>query len=170
MSGLRFQVTDLIGHPGLSRSVAGEFKLHVQIGETTVDDLAEVSARLDSVSEGILVNGAASTVAHYRCARCLIDWDGPVQAEFMELFARAARSALVESDQYLVSHDGFVDLEPLVHDELSLALPPDPLCRPDCRGLCPTCGADLNVSPCAGHGDQPRSPFAALEQLFGSES
>jgi len=43
-----------------------------------------------------------------------------------------------------------VDLRPAVRDELALAVPAYPLCREDCAGLCPVCGADLNAGPC-GH-------------------
>ncbi len=167
---LRFQVTDLLGHPGLSRAVGGELHLHLKVGETVVDDVADVVAQLNSIPEGIIARGSASTVAHYECARCLIEWDGPVQIEFTELFARSPNSKLADEDRNQVTREGFIDLSPLVRDEISLSLPADPRCRPDCLGLCPTCGADLNVSPCAGHGDQSSSPFAALKQLFGSET
>ena len=51
------------------------------------------------------------------------------------------------SDTYPLRHDE-IDLEPMVHDAVLLELPQAPLCRPDCRGLCPTCGADLNAQSC----------------------
>jgi uncharacterized protein len=41
-----------------------------------------------------------------------------------------------------------VDLSPAVREELALAAPAYPVCREDCAGLCPTCGADLNQGPC----------------------
>lgn len=167
---LRYQVSDLLGHPGLSRPVGGELNLQLQVGETVVDDVAEVIAQLDSIPEGIIARGSASTVAHHMCARCLREWDGPIQIEFTELFARGSSSKLADEDLLRVTNEGFIDLGPLVHDEVCLSLPADPLCRPDCLGLCPTCGSDLNVSPCAGHGDQSSSPFSALKQLFGSET
>ena len=168
-SMLRYQVTDLLGHPGLSRPVGGELPLQLKVGETVVDDVAEVIAQFDSIPEGIIARGSASTVAHHVCARCLMEWDGPIEIEFTELFASTG-TKLDDEDLLRVSHEGFIDLGPLVHDEVSLSLPADPLCKPDCLGLCPTCGADLNVTPCAGHGDQSSSPFAALKQLFGSET
>ena len=176
MEGLRFQVTDLIGHPGLSREVAGEIRLALLIGETRVDDMAEVVARLDSIPEGILVNGRASTIASHQCARCLVTWDASIEVTFGELFARYSRADEAKEnwpdgeDQSRITSDGWIDLEPLAHDEIALALLPDPICRPDCGGLCPICGADLNMGPCAGHGDESSSPFAALKQLFGSET
>lgn len=170
MGDLRFQVTDLVGHPGVSRQVAGEIHLQLQIGETRVDETAEVTALLNSIPEGILVAGEAGVVACHQCARCLSTWDAPVEVEFSELFVRKANARWTDGDQYSVTPDGWIDLEPLVHDEVSLALPPDPLCRPDCAGLCPICGADLNMGSCGGHGEESSSPFAALKQLFGSKT
>ena len=41
-----------------------------------------------------------------------------------------------------------VDTEPLVAEQVLLALPMKPLCKAECAGLCPTCGADRNVEPC----------------------
>ena len=48
----------------------------------------------------------------------------------------------------VVLQGDYLDLRPLVRDALLLELPVAPLCRDDCRGLCPRCGADLNSGPC----------------------
>jgi uncharacterized protein len=170
LSALRFQVTDLLGHPGLSREVAGECHLRLEVGATQVDDSAMAAARFDSIPEGILVTGMASTIASHQCARCLTTWDGPVTVDFVELFARRSRAEQADEDAYLITGEGWIDLEPLIHDEISLISPAAPLCRPDCAGLCPTCGADLNMGLHTGHGDESSSPFAALKQLFESET
>jgi uncharacterized protein len=58
-------------------------------------------------------------------------------------------------------------LRPLVRDALLLELPLAPLCRPDCRGLCARCGADLNAGPCSCVADRdPR--WGALDALRGA--
>ncbi|MGQ0848359.1 MAG: YceD family protein [Actinomycetota bacterium] len=165
MDALRFSVADLLGHPGRSRQVAGEMRLVFRVGESNVDDQAEVFATLDAVPDGVLVRGTAALTAHQQCSRCLLEWEAPIQVEFVELYV--GRPA---EGQLGIHGDRTIDLAPLVHDEISLALLPDPLCRPECRGLCPSCGADLNTDPCAGHGDDSSSPFAALRQLLGPES
>ncbi|MEX0699406.1 MAG: YceD family protein [Acidimicrobiia bacterium] len=165
MSGLAFDVGDLVGHPGLYRQVQGELGVKFEVGESTVDDNAVVNARLEWISDGVLVTASATTVVTHQCARCLTEWTGELEVRFTEMFARHPTE-----EQSGVNPDATVDLGPVVHDELSLALPSDPICRPDCQGLCPTCGADLNVEPCAGHGDESASPFAALKQLFEAET
>ena len=165
MSELRFSVGDLVARPGTHRDVVGVLALNLKIGETTVDDDAEVKARLQAIPDGILVRARANAVADHICARCLVEWSNEIEVEIVELFARYP----IE-DQSGIAPDLTIDLGPIVHDEVSLNLPPVPICRPDCQGLCPNCGADLNMSPCAGHGDDTASPFAALRQLFEAET
>lgn len=163
MGDLRFQVTDLLGHPGIRRQVYGEKKFFLKVGETTTGSSSATFAHLTAVHEGILVEGWSGIMADHRCVRCLTEWEGPIETEWSELFVRYP-----DEDQSPISADGVIDLEGVVRDELSLALPPDPLCQPHCAGICPECGADLNDAPCDGHGDHSEGPFAALKQLFGS--
>ena len=160
MADLRFPVTDLLGHPGERRDVYGETKLHLEVGETRVSTSSATYAQLTAVGEGILAKGWSGVMADHVCIRCLTEWEAPIDAEWEELFMRHPGK-----DESPI-HDGVIDLEPVVRDELSLALPSDPLCRPDCAGICPECGADLNNAPCSGHGDLSEGPFAALKQLF----
>jgi uncharacterized protein len=165
MPHLKLAVGDLVGRPGTQRRVEGEVYLQLKVGESSVTDEALVEAVLEAISDGILVRARASVVADHQCVRCLLEWTGPVEAEFVELFLRSPSEG--ESS---IAPDLTIDLGPIVHDEISLNLPPDPLCRADCAGLCPICGADLNMAPCGGHGDDPDSPFAALKRLLEPES
>jgi uncharacterized protein len=56
---------------------------------------------------------------------------------------------LTSSDLDVVWYEDFVvPFDPLVEELLQLEIPLKPLCRPDCRGLCPRCGADRNTTPC----------------------
>ncbi|MGH8924875.1 MAG: YceD family protein [Acidimicrobiia bacterium] len=162
MANLRFQVSDLLGHPGLHRDVYGEMKLGLKVGETTTSTSAATFTRLTAVHGGLLAEGWSGVMADHVCVRCLKEWEGPIETEWSELFVRDP-----DNDQSAISPDGMVDLEPVVRDELSLALPSDPLCGPHCAGICPECGADLNEAPCDGHGEPSEGPFAALKQLFG---
>lgn len=165
MSELRFQISDLLGHPGAHRDVYGEAKFLMRVGQSEIRSSSATNARLTAVSEGILVEAWTGVMAYQACVRCLTEWEAPIETTWAELFTRHP-----ETDESPITGDGWIDLEPLVRDELSLALPKAPLCRPDCAGLCAECGADLNTAPCEGHGDQLDGPFAALKQLFGSET
>ena len=58
-----------------------------------------------------------------------------------------------------------LDVDAWAHDALGLALPAQVLCRPDCRGLCPECGANLNEDPEHAHAPEPDPRWAALDEL-----
>jgi uncharacterized protein len=67
----------------------------------------------------------------------------------------------------VVVADEVLDTLPIVLEQLQLNVPMKPLCRPDCRGLCPTCGADLNEAggQCSCAGPEPDPRWAALASL-----
>ncbi len=62
-----------------------------------------------------------------------------------------------------------VDLDDLVREQILLALPTRQLCRDDCKGLCPTCGANLNQTTCDCSAEEIDPRFAALAQLLAEE-
>jgi uncharacterized protein len=66
-------------------------------------------------------------------------------------------------------HD-LLNLAGLVETETTLALPMKPLCREDCRGLCPVCGGNRNVTACTCDGREPDPRWAALRTLAGRHS
>ena len=124
----------------------------------------ELSLRLESVAEGILVSGTASGVAAGECARCLTDVHLPVTAELQDLYAYpdSTTAQTTDPDEIPRLVDDLLDLEPLVTDEMVLALPMVPLCRPDCAGLCPDCGRRRDELP-ADHSHERIVPrWAAL--------
>ena len=61
--------------------------------------------------------------------------------------------------------NGQIDLAPMVREEVLLAVPDGPLCRPDCPGLCPICGADLAEGPCGCDTTERDERWAVLDQL-----
>ena len=132
---------------------------------------AEVSMdiRLESVSEGVLVSGAATGVARGECARCLTDIEVPVSAELRELYAypESTTAATTDDDEIPRLVDDLIDLEPLVRDEIVLTMPLAPLCRPDCLGLCAECGERFDdLEP--GHSHEILDPrWADLAAKFG---
>jgi uncharacterized protein len=81
------------------------------------------------------------------CRRCLepaaVTVDQPVRLLFTEDQGIDDPAAVV-----IPPHAAQLDLTDVVREELILAAPEFPLCREDCRGLCPRCGADLNQGPC----------------------
>lgn len=101
-----------------------------------------VRGRLESVSEGVLVSGTVTADASGTCSRCLRDLTVPLWASFRELYAYPDSLTAETSDPDEIPRivGDVIDIEPLVHDELVLAMPVIPLCRADCPGLCAQCG------------------------------
>jgi uncharacterized protein len=122
----------------------------------------ELDLRLESVMDGVLVSGTVEVTVAAECGRCLDPLSEPLAVEVQELFAYSAADP--DDEQPLLVGD-FIDIEPLVRDAVVLGLPLNPVCAPDCLGLCPTCGERFeDVEPDHAHDDiDPR--FAVLAQL-----
>ena len=120
----------------------------------------EIDLKLEGLHEGILVTGEISAEATGECVRCLDPVTIPLRVEFQELFAYS----LDEAFDFAV-RDDHVDLEPVVRDAVVLALPFQPVCQPDCLGLCPVCGVRLLDEPGHEH-EAPIDPrWAALNDF-----
>lgn len=128
--------------------------------------------RLESVSEGVLVTGAVSGRAEGECARCLRPIDAALEVTLQELFAYpdSTTDATTEQDEVGRLQGDLIDLEPAVRDAVVLALPSSPLCREDCPGLCPECGAHWDDLPADHRHEEPVDPrWAALKKLTLTE-
>ena len=78
------------------------------------------------------------------------DFDEPLAAEFLSCDELPEEPGLkTECDDRGGLRGNWLDLLPMVRDAIHLAVPIAPRCRPDCRGLCPVCGADLNKGQCS---------------------
>jgi uncharacterized protein len=119
--------------------------------------------RLSRTKEGILVQGTLHLGLEEECTRCLDDVlvDEPLEVE--ELYQYPAP---VDSE-YGIGEDAMLDLAPLVRAEAIIAASHGVLCREDCKGLCPECGANWNRTACncADRAIDPR--LAKLKQLLG---
>jgi uncharacterized protein len=119
---------------------------------------------------GALIQGDARATVAQECARCLKPLDTPVDARFAEQYYATLNvdtgNAMPEPplDAKTIGSDFRIDLTPLIREEVILATPLAPLCRPDCKGLCPVCGLDLNESPHEHEGDTDER-WAALRDV-----
>jgi uncharacterized protein len=113
-------------------------------------DPVRVALEIHRQDEQLQVRGTASVAIRQVCVRCLHDAAREMTAD-VSLVARvkAQRDAGAEAPHGLIYHDGeIVDLTGEIRDLLLLEIPLAPVCRPECRGLCSHCGADLNAGPC----------------------
>jgi uncharacterized protein len=166
-------VADIIGRPGKYRDIALQAWLQPVGNALARLEEQEVGAHLraESVVEGVLVTGRLEALAALDCARCLSPNSAPISVEVCELFVSTPEVA-GEDEAYRL-RDTDMDLGPMLVDALTLALPLRPLCREDCRGLCATCGTNLNEGECDCTQEtlDPRwAPLAALRERLESQS
>jgi uncharacterized protein len=121
--------------------------------------------RLESVVEGVLVTGTATVTIRGECVRCLTEVSDSLEVDVQELFVHPESDA--GDDEASRLEDDLIDLEPLLRDGVVLDLPFQPLCQPDCQGLCVECGANLNDDPEHGHGASLDPRWEKLRRLEG---
>lgn len=99
--------------------------------------------------------GTMSTVVELTCSRCLEPFALPVDATFDVRYLPQAENVRGETEEVededlseAFYRDDAIDLRQLMEEQFYLALPMKPLCRPDCKGLCPQCGTNLNTATC----------------------
>ncbi len=108
-----------------------------------------VTGRLSSAGPGRFYwHGRIEGDVVLSCSRCLADAHGHVIDEAHLIFAEPGDEDIDDPDVYqLDPRNDELDLRPAIREEWLLAAPSFALCREDCKGLCPRCGADLNVGP-----------------------
>ena len=119
-------------------------------GDAKPVGVVRVTGRLSGAGSGrFYFSGTFEGTAAGECRRCLVPVETPVRGELHVLFAEADDENADEPDVFPLSDVGtMVDLRPAVREQWLLEAPALPLCRPECLGLCPTCGADRNAGPC----------------------
>jgi len=145
-----------------------------------LDGPVEFAGRVSNTGKGYLVEGELYATASVVCDRCLepfrTEIRDRVQEEFLPVGAKPARDDAVgdsadgEEDEELDEFNFFqgdaISVDELVHDHLLLALPQKLLCRPECKGICPRCGANLNIAECGCPAGDVDPRLAPLMDLF----
>lgn len=132
------------------------------VGDTAVGAETPVTCDLllEAVHGGVLATGEVRATWAGECRRCLDPAAGEVVAQVQELFESKPRPG----ESYPLDPEQ-LDLEPMVREAVLLELPLVPLCRDDCAGLCPTCGAPRSVGPCSCPSETGDPRWAALDVL-----
>jgi uncharacterized protein len=127
------------------RTVPAPADLGVELVGVDAGSDLELDLRLEAVAEGVLVTGTVGAALTGECGRCLAPVAGPLSVALQELFVYPERVAPDDEDEEELPEVAgeLLDLEPTVRDAVVTALPFQPLCRADCPGLCPRCGARL---------------------------
>ena len=128
--------------------------------------------------DAIFVRGQLAGSFSVTCSRCLGPCEIQVQEPTLQITYLCPEGEQPEEEELSLedldtySYNGeSVDLEPMLREHLVLAVPMAPQCDPRCKGLCSSCGADLNKEPCSCEDAGLESPWvAALSQIKNNNS
>lgn len=174
-SPLVLDTRELPRRPGamrtVSRAVEAPDRLGIDLIGVPKGATLDLDLRLESVSEGVLVSGTVTGAVEGECGRCLAALDETLTVRIQELFAyeNSTTDETTDEDEVRRLQGDLIDLEPVVRDAVVTALPTNPLCREDCRGLCAECGEPWDDLPADHTHDQIDARWAALTQLRTEE-
>jgi uncharacterized protein len=132
----------------------------------------DLQLRINQVEKQYILRGQVTTTADARCVKCLKEFTLPVNEEIGWVVEMVDDPQVIareeEAEDYWLVEKGCVELEitDRVRETVLIALPRDPVCREDCRGLCPRCGADLNEGPCDCTTKEIDSRWGPLKELL----
>jgi uncharacterized protein len=143
---LTFDVSTLLKAP-LGKSLTLDIDDGPQVLEDLEVEFLRGSVQVIRVDKGLFVDGTVKSQLRLECVRCLDPFTFPVTLDLAETF-RMPGVTLAPGAIYAVGEDGELDLEPLIRELAWLAIPMKHLCDPECKGLCPHCGSNLNEEQC----------------------
>ena len=143
----------------------------VQVDEkaTVLDENLEIdffqgTFQFTRINNGIYTQGKLATQVHLTCMRCLEPFTFALNFEIAERYLFSSPKD-EEEQVYVMDSDGTIDITEPVRQQLWVSLPIQPLCKPDCRGFCAQCGANLNQETCTCQEETIDPRFAILKEL-----
>ncbi|PJM74323.1 DNA-binding protein [Bifidobacterium primatium] len=181
-------IAQVASRPGQSKSVDADFPAPSGIGDEVISIKegapVHVCGSFDSIVDGLVLTASVTAPVTAECSRCLKPLNANHTITVTAFFPYApdvhdqrrkgghgeeevdiiAGEEEGDDTYPLAGNNTFADIEALLRDNLVESLPLKPLCRPDCQGLCPQCGEDLNEHP-DHHHEVSDIRWSALESL-----
>jgi uncharacterized protein len=128
--------------------------------------------RVWKAGQSVLIKGKVQTNLQLQCVRCLKDFSFPISSTF-ELTLHPLKETSSTEEKELGEEDmassfyegGDIHLSEIACEQIFLEIPYKPLCHEECKGLCPICGKDLNLTSCNCAKEEFASSFSALQKL-----
>lgn len=173
MTDLKFNVAQLLREEIGGRRNYEFAEESLPLDEETALTQITGSVRFTRTASGVLGDVSVRGVVETLCMRCLNPATLAIELHFCDEFhSKIEVNTGVplpkpdEDDPFFISETHLVDLGEAIREYALLELPMQPLCKADCKGLCPTCGADLNLGACGCQSDESDERFAALKALL----
>jgi uncharacterized protein len=167
---MKIDIANIAGTPG----ERGRFSISEPLAPTeSYTPVGPVTGELIVENAGslLLIHGRLHAVLRLSCVRCLTEAELPLDIEFMEEFASQGTAADVETmdrdePETAAVSDFVLDAGELARQQMVANLPMALVCRPDCRGICPTCGKNLNEGACECEPTPADDRWAKLQDLL----
>ncbi len=118
--------------------------------------------RLTRTAQGVYAQGKFAGEEKTECVRCLMELTQTLKTEIEQLYEYPP----YPKAEFVVTETGHLDLAPTLREDMILSRPMRPLCKPDCKGICPQCGKDLNEGPCDCVKDEINPQLEVLKKLL----
>ena len=131
----------------------------------------DVNCLITKTSSTVFIKGKLSATIDVYCSRCLEETNLPIGADFTYTLipdkAETNEDLELKEDELEISHyhGEFLDLMPIICEQIILQIPIKALCKENCKGLCPHCGTNLNASSCNCHLDFVDDRLAVLKNF-----
>ena len=163
---MRLDVSQLLREP-IGAHVDVELDLGFQcLSEDLSINAVKGQLALWRADKEVLVQGTLYVDIELECGRCLSPTPTTLQVELDERF-RPVSLGIPKDEQVLpIDSDNQLDLRPVLRDLVIISTPMHIVCRPDCVGMCPECGQNLNDGPCSCRSDDIDPRLIALKALI----
>jgi uncharacterized protein len=174
---VRIELDQLEGTEGRFAHAYGAGELDLEDERVRLHGALEISGRLVRDGNKVLLKGSLSAIAQVDCDRCLRAVEVPVETDLdlryvtVQHYESLPAAALEDEDLALSIFDGEgIDIDEVMREQVLLAVPLRTVCREDCQGFCPVCGADRNLKDCGCRTAETDTRWAALKELANRES
>ena len=142
------------------------------VEEESADRRVQGEIELIRTDRGVLVRGTLESETSLVCSRCLASFEYPltfgIEEEFfpkINVLSGVSLPLPEDSTGFVIDEHHMLDLGEVLRQHAVLAIPMKPLCHPECAGICPGCGVNLNQGTCQCAPRSPKSAWTELEKL-----
>ena len=136
------------------------------LSKTHLNKNITFNADIFKVESSVLLTGTIQYTFVDECARCLENFNNTVETKFEAIIVKKINEDEESDEIQLILTDGCVMLDDIIKQMIYLSMPMKSLCKADCKGICPTCGVNLNYEKCKCENNLTDPRFNKLKDLL----